>query len=213
MTDYPMLPLDEGERWLPVVGFEAYYEISDLGNCRSLRNGIILKTSSSNSGGYPMVILSVNGERYGRYIHGMVTEAFLGACPEGQEVRHKDGDESRPVLSNLEYGSSGDNKHDQVTHGTHPEASRDSCDNGHAYTPASTRIDCWPDGSFKARVCRACIRDRVKAWAARQPADDVCSEEGCNEPRRARKLCTRHYGQQIAAPKRTAARRQSLLRK
>lgn len=189
------------ERWSPVVDvvdFTGLYAISDQGRLRGLKSGVIHKPSYSNSGGYPLVILTKDGQRYGRYIHRLVAAAFLRPCPEGMEVRHKKPDPRNAAASNLEYGTSGDNKRDQVRDGTHPEASRTHCDNGHEFTPKNTRMVYWPDGTFRQRWCRACANDRTKErrrnLAATAPP--CTHESGCTEPQWAKKLCSTHYAQQ-----------------
>ena len=56
------------ERWLPVPGYEGLYEVSDLGQVRSLprptkrgiRGGNVLKHVSSGYG-YPVVCIRKNG--------------------------------------------------------------------------------------------------------------------------------------------------------
>jgi len=182
------------EQWLPAPGIEGYYEVSDLGRVRSLHKhyyGRILKPSYSNSGGYPMYILTVNGERVPRYAHRLVAEAFIGPCPDGQEVRHKDDNVRNCTRGNLEYGTSGDNKRDQVRHGTHHEGCKAYCDNGHEFTPANTYVP--PSGTMK-RQCRACRNDRVKAWNERNATSGrQCSEDGCDKPPIAKGLCRPHY--------------------
>ena len=46
-----------------------------------------------------------------------MTEAFIGPRPKGKEVRHLDGNGKNNALSNLEYGSSYQNKIDNTLHG------------------------------------------------------------------------------------------------
>jgi hypothetical protein len=200
------------ERWLPVVGFEPYYEVSDLGRVRSfrrqtasgLRGGVVLRPSYSNTGGYPLVILTVNGKRFGRYVHQLVLEAHDRLPLPGEECRHYDENDPRNVrLDNLKWGTSGENKRDEVRHGTHYEASKDACDNGHEYTEASTRITYHADGSIKRRACRICANDRTKAWEARNRAagKPCAAEEGCDKIARAKGLCSMHYARQHKADK------------
>lgn len=177
------------ETWLPVIGYESYYEVSDLGRVRSLRRGIIMKPSYSNTGGYPLLILSgSDGHPRGRYVHRLVLEAFAGLAPEGTECRHLDGDPRNCALGNLAWGTSNQNKHDQVRHGTHPEASRTACHNGHEYTDESSY---W---NGRQRVCRPCNNARVKAWNERNAQSGRhCSVDGCDKASIAKGLCRRHY--------------------
>lgn len=155
--------------WLPVVGFNGY-EVSDQGQVRSLLRATprILKPGSSGTAqhkGYPMVILAPG--RHKRYVHRLVADAFLGPCPDGQEVRHKDGDYSNCAAENLEYGTSHQNHVDAVTHGTWYWSKRTHCSAGHEYTEANTLLLYRKDGTFKQRACRACARRRQADWKER----------------------------------------------
>lgn len=113
--------------WRSVEGFP-YYEINSSGQVRSidrkvwggprmgfyLKRGRILKPGIA-SHGYPTVSL---GRRNSRTLHSLVAEAFLGPCPQGCEVRHKDGNRQNPRLENLEYGTRSDNMKDAAKHGS-----------------------------------------------------------------------------------------------
>jgi hypothetical protein len=102
------------ETWKSVVG-HAGYEVSDLGRVKSsLRGGRILRPGIA-SNGYPTVAL---GRGKTRTIHSLVAEAFIGPRPDGQEVRHKDGNRRNPAALNLSYGTRTQNIYDAVAHGT-----------------------------------------------------------------------------------------------
>jgi len=113
------------ETWKPVVGFEGRYEVSDLGRVRSLTVrthrrlifGRVLKQSPHRQG-YPCVCLA-DGSK-GKYckVHKLVTEAFLGQCPEGKCVAHNDGSTTNNALSNLRYATLKENAADRWKHGT-----------------------------------------------------------------------------------------------
>jgi HNH endonuclease len=79
-----------------------------LGNSINQRHGQILKHRYDNSG-YAFVRLYRDGKAHERSVHKLVTEAFLGACPDRLIVNHEDGDKSRPVIDNLEYVTVGYN--------------------------------------------------------------------------------------------------------
>lgn len=117
-----------------------------------------------------MVILYGDGRQKGKYLHHLVLEAFDGPCPEGLEARHLDGNASSPALNDttgkrrLIWGTSSDNKYDEVQHGTHPEAKKTHCKNGHPFSEENTRIWYYPDGSFRQRVCKQCSKERYAAW-------------------------------------------------
>lgn len=105
------------EEWRPVVGFEGLYEVSDMGNVRSLRSGKIIALCP-HTGGYLMIHLYVSGTRTPMTLHRAVAEAFLGPRPEGKQIRHLDGDRKNCSLSNLVYGTKLENEADKLRHGT-----------------------------------------------------------------------------------------------
>lgn len=101
------------ERWLPIPGFEGFYEVSDAGRVRSIRRyttcgwrgGRVLKPFT-DSDGYLRVNLSKRGKIFGlRPVHGLVLLAFVGPPGPGQQVRHGVGGKTDNRLSNLCYGT------------------------------------------------------------------------------------------------------------
>ena len=89
------------ELWLPIEGWEEYYEISDLGRVRALERTIITKdnkkvtrkeklhNASPNSAGYKTFTMSqVELGHTNRYVHIEVLKAFVGECPEGMIASH-----------------------------------------------------------------------------------------------------------------------------
>lgn len=145
------------ERWLPVVGYEGLYEVSDLGRVKSLGRQVtrrrikerMLKQPPDRSG-YPHVNLWKDGKPESHYVHHLVLAAHVGPCPDGMERRHLDGDPGNSALSNLAYGTSSENNLDQVRHGRHPNASKTHCKWGHEFTPENT----YTSAGF--RQCREC---------------------------------------------------------
>ena len=101
------------ERWRPIFNFPAYM-VSDQGRVYSHRMQKYLRPGIA-SNGYPTVAL---GRGNTRTLHSLVAEAFIGLCPKGQEVRHRDGIRANPKLSNLRYGTRRDNILDAIAHGT-----------------------------------------------------------------------------------------------
>lgn len=97
----------EHEEWRPVVGHEGRYLVSSLGRVMRTDNpkypeGQLLGSNSANS--YRRVGMVVRSKRWTcRLVHKLVAEAFLGPCPQGMEVNHKDLDKGNPRLDNLEY--------------------------------------------------------------------------------------------------------------
>lgn len=116
------------ERWLPVsvLGYEHLYEVSSHGHVRSLprstgsgvRGGQLLKLVPKNKYGHLKVTLSNEGCRVTYDVHWLVSRAFLGAPPPGQEARHGTTLVSDNSVDNLSYGTSADNQRDRVRDGT-----------------------------------------------------------------------------------------------
>ena len=102
------------ELWLPVVGFEGEYEVSDQGRVRSFqkKSPKILKPGPTSTGHLTVAL----GRGNSRTVHSLVTEAFVGPCPPGEEIRHLDGNEKNNRLANLKYGTRSRNGLDKKWH-------------------------------------------------------------------------------------------------
>lgn len=105
------------ETFLPVVGFEGLYEISDHGNVRSCdkitRDGRFWRGREIGKhdvgSGYLQSVLSADGVYHHKYIHRMVAEAFVPNHCKKPEVNHKDGDKHNNNASNLEWATRKEN--------------------------------------------------------------------------------------------------------
>jgi hypothetical protein len=137
---------DPTERWLPVVGYEGLYDVSDLGNVRSLprqtvtgvHGGQVLKPWPGTRG-YLYVTLSRNGKQSHRQVHRLVLEAFHGPCPEGQEGRHGPNGKLDNRASVLRWGTQSENYGaDRVRDGTSNRGER----NGQAKLTAEIVAEC-----------------------------------------------------------------------
>lgn len=156
------------ERWASVPGYEGAYQVSDLGRVRSIdrldargrrvRGRVLRPAPRGGRSPYLAVALS-DGAARSFAVHTLVALAFIGPRPSGQEVRHLNGDHADSRLRNLAYGTSAENKRDTLRHGTHANASKTECVNGHAYTAANTYT--YPDGRRECRTCRA-VRSRAQ---------------------------------------------------
>lgn len=102
--------------------------------------------------GYPIVALSRNGTTSKLPVHRWVALAFLGPHPPGQQVRHLDGDPTHNAPGNLRYGTASQNARDSVGHGTHVQARKEECAQGHRLTAGN--VYQWR-GRRKCRTCRA----------------------------------------------------------
>lgn len=125
---------ETAEEWKVIPSFPDY-EISSLGVVRRLTRakrtwvGRVL-TNSTNHDGYLSVKLTKDKKEYGRLVHVLVAEAFIGPKPPGMEVNHKDSCRSNPNLTNLEYCTHSQNMQHSAdsTGGTRGElSSRATC--------------------------------------------------------------------------------------
>ena len=121
------------ERWLPVVGYEGLYEVSNRGRVRSLHR--IVKHCRDKgekrikgrmmalikNQGYRTVKLHKDGEGKHFKVHRLVAAAFIGPCPEGQEVLHGIAGILNNSVENLRYGTHSENMHDKKRDGTQPD--------------------------------------------------------------------------------------------
>lgn len=153
-------PTAPREEWRQIPDLSSY-EVSSLGRLRSHQprwlRPRLLKPSTAN-GGYLQQVFNRDGKRVSMLVHRVVAAAFLGPCPEGQEVRHIDGDPTNNCLDNLAYGTKSENIRDQLRHGTHSEVRKTHCRNGHPYTDANTYRD--PNGHRDCRTCRRATKAR-----------------------------------------------------
>ena len=152
------------EQWLPVVGYEGVYEVSDRGRVRSLDRvtphsrwgsrrlqGRVLK-DADNGTGHRVVNLWRDRKHKKVYVHRAVLEAFVGPAPEGTEACHLDDNPANNKISNLTWGTRAQNMVDRTRNGKCPNANKTHCPQGHEYTAANTYI-------YRGRRnCRTCNR-------------------------------------------------------
>ena len=93
----------ENEIFLPIKGYEGLYEVSNLGNVKSLRmNRNLIQILKST--GYKQVGLSKNGNTKRTTVHLLVVGAFLNHFPSGNKilVNHINFNKTDNRLENLE---------------------------------------------------------------------------------------------------------------
>lgn len=119
------------ERWLPVVGYEGLYEVSDHGRVRSLvkrtagrrervlRVPRMLKATKRAPGNYMVVgLVPRGGAVKTMYLHRVVLTAFVGPAPPRHQAAHGDGIRENCRLDNLRWATAKENCADKAAHGT-----------------------------------------------------------------------------------------------
>jgi hypothetical protein len=126
------------EIWKPVSGWEGYYEVSDLGNVRSLtrtaecfvrgklqvrvHKGKPLRAPIGKNGYVMYSFTAPGGIREYHTGHQLVARHFLPSPAPGEEVCHRDGDRTNNRVTNLRYGTRSSNALDRHEHGTMNQA-------------------------------------------------------------------------------------------
>ena len=156
------------EHWRPIPGHEGRYEVSDIGQVRSLarldsygrrRKERILKPRPAKSG-HKFVALYADDVRTDWAVHVLVLTAFIGPRPAGSDACHWNDDPADNRLANLRWGTRSENALDCVRNGGHAMANRTHCPQGHAYTPSNTYR--YPQGRRACNECRRAYREAHK---------------------------------------------------
>lgn len=123
------------EIWKDVIGYEGYYQVSNLGRIRSIDREVVDKNGvkrpiygkimrhTFNSDGYPAISLCRNGVYKRLKIHRLVALAFIPNPANLPEVSHLDETRTNNRVDNLVWSSHKDNcnmpliriRHGQVT--------------------------------------------------------------------------------------------------
>ena len=90
------------ENWRSIIGYPQYW-VSDKGRVMNARRAHVLRDITGRDPNYDAVTLYKNGQKRYFNVHNLVTGSFLGPCPEGYEVDHKDRNGHNNCLSNLRY--------------------------------------------------------------------------------------------------------------
>ena len=106
------------ELWKPIKGFNGEYWVSDMGRVWSIKRRKFLRIKPLDDHGHLGVCLYKNGDRYYRYIHVLVAEAFIPNPHNHPFVRHIDDIPSNNTTDDLLCGTRRDNYLDSVRNGT-----------------------------------------------------------------------------------------------
>lgn len=176
----------EEEEWRDIRGYEGIYQVSNLGNVKSLprtlphsRFGTRTYKGKSRSlipdkDGYRMVLLYKNGTCKGFRVHRLVADAFIGDCGEDFVVMHLDDNTSNNCVSNLRIGTMKENLEDCFSKGRGKrgdyQKEKTHCPQGHEYVPNNV-----PESKkgWGRRECRSCANTRSMIWRQKKRGVDM----------------------------------------
>lgn len=116
------------EIWKDVVGYEQYYQVSNLGRIRSkdrevrnnkgkcIKAARILKPQQNNNG-YLYFQIKLSGRMVKLYIHRMVASAFIPNTNNKPQVNHIDNNPQNNCVNNLEWVTPKENVHHAMKQG------------------------------------------------------------------------------------------------
>lgn len=99
------------EIWKDVIGYEEYFQISNIGNIFSKRSNRILKTTIHKNG-YHVISTRIggrNGIAITLKVHRLVAITFIPNPENKPFVNHKDGVKINNVVENLEWVTNQEN--------------------------------------------------------------------------------------------------------
>lgn len=109
------------EEWRDIPEYEGFYQVSNLGNVRSVTRTLLYNTGKyytirgkirkqhKDSHGYYTVTVSKNNKQYRKWVHRLVAAAFLQNYIDDMVINHIDGCKSNNCISNLEVCTSKEN--------------------------------------------------------------------------------------------------------
>ena len=108
--------MNNQEIWKPVKGYENYYEVSNMGNVRSLdriiikkngvlykRKGKLLKPQQNATNKFLQVMLFLHCSIKLHYVHRLVANAFCQNPNNFKTVTHLDGNPTNNKAENLNF--------------------------------------------------------------------------------------------------------------
>jgi len=121
------------ENYIDLVGFEGFYEVSDLGNIRRKKGQTIYKDGrignfsqtvlkkAYNHKGYEIVYLSVGSVKHTKLVHRLVAITFIPNPDNKATVNHKDLNKLNNTPDNLEWMTNKENMQHAFANGVYKE--------------------------------------------------------------------------------------------
>lgn len=163
------------EIWKEIEGYEGLYQVSTLGNVKSLNYNHTkrekLLVPKKHKSGYFIVMLCKNGQQKNRSIQTLVAKAFVENPDCKPCVNHIDGNKQNNTVSNLEWVTYRENTRHAIKTGLRVDSNMRGRKG--ALNPLSKRIDQYTkDGTY------------VKTWdcisdAARHYKGNPCQFINC----------------------------------
>lgn len=104
------------DEWREVPMFRGILWAHPSGQIRTARK--VLK-QNLNGWDYAHIVLEKGTVKRTLRVHKLIAETFLGPCPKGHEVHHKDANRANPALANLKYVTHAENVQHSIISGAH----------------------------------------------------------------------------------------------
>lgn len=105
------------EIWKDVKEFEGHYQVSNLGNVRSIKFGKILPIVETNKFGYKKFMLRKPNYKKIVFTHRVVAECFINNPLNKPFVNHKNSIKNDNNIENLEWCTASENLKHSFSHG------------------------------------------------------------------------------------------------
>jgi hypothetical protein len=105
------------EEWRDAVGFEGLYLVSSKGRAYGFYSHNFVRMTLTKKGYLRTNFKDHNKKNVYVSAHALTAAAFIGPCPDGEEVNHKNTIKSDNRVENLEYGTHGHNIKHAYDHG------------------------------------------------------------------------------------------------
>lgn len=121
----------EPECFVPMIGYEGTYLISQYGNIKSVKRGELLKKTPDGKK-YHRIGLCKNGVSTTYKVHRLVAQHFVSNPSNKPQVNHKDLDKQNNFYLNLEWTTNKENSEHAFLNGIAPLMLKRGADNGFA---------------------------------------------------------------------------------